>query len=380
MNSLKNIILKLLIKLFALCLIQSSLPNPSFAEFSKASHKRDSHQLNIERAASYAFPKENTENSPKTLSLLISKNNQILFERYANTHKANDRQLLWSVSKSFTSIIIGIAVDEGLLSLEDSICQYYPEIKAHSSKHCLIKIQDLLHWSSGLKWTESYEDAPNLAQSSVLQMLYGDGKSDMAGFTLWQPLQHIPNNVWEYSSGDSNILMGALRRSIGNDQIYNRYPFEKLFDKLEMKNTSWEQDESGNFVGSSYVYSSPKDAIKFGELILNNGQYKGEKIISKKWVQYIQKIAPAYLKTRENWKGKNVPGAHWWLNQKVPELNLDSNWPNAPADLISARGHWGQYILISPKEKLVIVRTGNDRGKTAKFNVDEFFKELKDQH
>jgi CubicO group peptidase (beta-lactamase class C family) len=143
-----------------------------------------------------------------------------------------------------------------------------------------------------------------------------------------------------------------------------------LFDRIGMSRATWERDQAGTFVGSSYLYATPRDLAKFGYLYLHDGQWAGERILAEGWVDYTRTLAPAWstMPLTEEDKEDN-PGAHWWLNKGLPERQVPPPWPDAPADTFAALGHWGQSIFVIPSLDLVIVRTADDRDGTFKKNT-----------
>ena len=223
--------------------------------------------------------------------------------------------------------------------------------------HQYITLRHLLQMRPGLYWNEGYESSP--LKSSVLAMLYTAGRKDMASFTAQQPMRYRPGTFWYYSSGNSNLLMAILRNAV-TPQHYVRFIWKELFGKIGMKNVVWERDNSGTFVGSSYLYAPPRQLAKFGYLYLNDGIWKQERILPKGWVRFSSTVSPA--------DPVGHYGAHWWLNAGRPSKGISKRWSHAPTDTICASGHWGQYIFVIPSLDLVIVRTGDDRDHS--FNRD----------
>jgi CubicO group peptidase (beta-lactamase class C family) len=235
-----------------------------------------------------------------------------------------------------------------------------------------ITLDHLLRMSSGLAWNEGYEASP--LNSSVIAMLYTWGRQDMATFTASMPLRHPAGTVWRYSSGTTNLLAGVLRKVVG-DEGYRTYPWDRLLNRLGMDSVVWERDQSGTFVGSSYLYATPRDLARFGLLYMRDGVWKGERILPEGWVSYSTQLAPAYRTmplSKEDQEDR--PGAHWWLNVSVPERGLARAWPDAPEDCFAALGHWGQSIFVLPSQRVVIVRTGDDRD--GSFDKNEFLKRV----
>lgn len=292
----------------------------------------------------------------RTDGLLIAQHGAILYERYARGHDASKRHLAWSVTKSVTSALTGVAVANGALALDDSICKY---TQAGRGDACKISVRNLLEFGSALQWRESYEHEPYQV-SSVIAMLYGEGRLDAAGFVLAHPLEAEPGTRWQYSTGDSTVL-GAVVRGALEPTHGPKYAWKLLFDRLGMTSAVQERDAQGNPLGGSMFYATPRDMARFGYLYLNDGCWANERILPEGWVQSSTTVSPTYL--RSTVKPEDGPsGWQWWLNRKVPEQQVDAlPWAGVPEDAYAANGHWGQYIVVIPSLDLVIVRTGDDR-------------------
>ena len=172
---------------------------------------------------------------------------------------------------------------------------------------------------------------------------------DKAAYAASRKLDHLPGEVYEYSSGTTNILSRIIRNTLG-DQEYYRFPYEKLFYKIGMNHTIIEPDPSGTFVGSSYAFATARDWARFGMLYLNEGMCNGERILPRDWV--------AYSTTPSSAAKMGEYGAQWWLNRGAPENSAIRKYPELPTDAYWADGFEEQYVMVIPSKKLVIVRLG----------------------
>ena len=277
--------------------------------------------------------------------------------------------ITWSVSKSFTNALFGIAIKEGKLSLSDPAWKFYPSL--NRGQHKNITINHLMRMSSGLYSNETYEASP--LKSTVNAMLFTVGHTDMAAYTASQDLEANPGEKWEYASPTPNLLMAMLKNTMSARE-YDQYPWKKLFDVIGMKKVVWERDVAGTFVGSSYIFTTPQDMARFGYLFLNDGMWEGKRLLPQGWVAYSTTIAPAYFTTKLSKSDMSDPayGALWWLNRDIPEKNMKRAFPDAPDDMFIAMGHWGQYIFVIPSLDMVIVYTGDNRDDA--FNINTFLK------
>lgn len=303
----------------------------------------------------------------RTDGILVIHHGAIVYEHYAHGYTPQMPHLAWSVSKTFTNALTGIAVGQGLLELDDSICG--EEGPAYPAPSCAIRVQDLLEFSSGLDWLEAYEGQSPTA-SSVLAMLYGEGQPDMAAFVAGHPLRDPPGTTFQYSSGDSNLLSAVVGRALA--PVHGeQYPWTLLFDRLGMSSVTWERDGAGTYVGSSYLYASPRDMGRFGLLWLQDGCWEGQRILPEGWVAASTTISPGMRARPLDWTAPElVQGRQVWLNQALPEQGMAGRpWPRVPADAYTALGHWKQLITVVPSWDLVVVRTGDDRD--GSFSADE---------
>lgn len=314
----------------------------------------------LARLDAYAFSRTGDDadrRGQRTNALLIVKDGFLVHERYARGYDAETPLLTWSVTKSVVSTLYGAAVHDGLVDVNAPACRYYAPLCREG--HDRVRITDLLRMSSGLAWAETYETSPIF--SSVMAMLYTRGHEDMAAFAASRPLAHPPGTHWSYSSGDTNLLSAALRGAVGED-AYPDWPWQRLFDRIGMRDVTLERDGAGTFVGSSYLYAPAPALAKWGFLYLNDGVWDGERLLAEGWVDYAATLAPAFHTTpvRRDHHEDN-PGAQIYLNVGDPERGLAPPWPALPADAMGASGHWGKAIWMIPSWDMVVVRMGDDR-------------------
>jgi CubicO group peptidase (beta-lactamase class C family) len=159
-----------------------------------------------------------------------------------------------------------------------------------------------------------------------------------------------PGTIWQYSSGTSNIVARVIRESFGNDAEYLAFPRRALFDPLGMDGALIETDAAGTFVGSSHMYATARDWARLGMLYLQDGVWRGERILPEGWVAYSRSPAPADPVKRY--------GAHFWL--RVP-IEYCASGTALPPDLFHAAGHEAQFVTVVPSRDAVIVRLGRTR-------------------
>lgn len=307
----------------------------------------------------YAFPPrdDETREGVRTDGIVIVQHGRLVYERYGGDWTAEMPHLLWSASKSFTNALIGIAVREGRVRLDDSICDH---VSAPNPDLCAATVRDFLEFASGIAWRETYENEPPTA-SSVLAMLWGEGRADTAELVLRHGLRDAPGTSWEYSSGDTNVLAkiagGALAPAHGE-----HFPWALLFEPLGITSATWERDGAGTYIGSSYVYLTPRDMARFGQLLLHDGCWDGARILPAGWVADSTRVS-APIRSKALGRGpQSTQGRQFWLNQPVLEQG-DSQppWPHVPVTAFAAMGHWKQSIWVLPEQDLVIAYTADNR-------------------
>ncbi|WP_291968113.1 serine hydrolase domain-containing protein [Maribacter sp.] len=290
-----------------------------------------------------AFENAFKDAEQKTRSLLVIHKNQIIGERYIDGFTKDTKILGWSMTKSILATLYGI------LEYQDKIdIDYKPfsdEIRMKNPK-TNITLDHLLRMQSGLEWDENY-----FKISDVTRMLFLD--SDM---TLAQRNKKVvaqPTEIWNYSSGTTNLLSGILREQFATHQEYLDFPYKELIDRIGMNSMLLETDLNGNYILSSYGWATTRDWAKFGLLYLNRGEWNGERIFSESWSDYVSK--PTI-------NSNGTYGAHFWLNAKAKYADI-------PTDLYSVNGFQGQRIFIIPSKDLVVVRTGLKEQTDEQFNT-----------
>lgn len=285
---------------------------------------------NLTLAVNNAFD-INEEEIKRTRAVVVIYKDQIIVEKYAEGFTKETKLLGWSMTKSITSAIFGILEKQGKITINQA--NLFPEWG--NDKRSKITLDNLLRMNSGLAWLEDYN-----TMSDVTKMLFLE--EDMTRVQLDKPSIGAPDNSWNYSSGTTNLLSGFIRNQFKTHQEYLDFWYTELIDKIGMNSMLIETDLSGNYVGSSYGWATPRDWAKFGLLYLHKGNWNGEQILKESWVTY--SITPT--------NGSNgAYGAHFWLN-------AGGVYPNVPRDLFSCNGYQGQHVFIIPSKDIVIVRMG----------------------
>ncbi|WP_299064505.1 serine hydrolase [uncultured Polaribacter sp.] len=256
---------------------------------------------------------------------------QIIAEKYADGFTKDSRILGWSMTKSIMSTVYGILQHQNKINIQDKA----PIDSWQKDARKDITIHNLLQMNSGLEWDENYDEI-----SDATKMLFLE--RDMTKMQEEKPLVGKPNATWNYSSGTSNLLSKILRKQFNTHQEYLDFWYTDFIDKIGMNSMVVETDLAGNYVASSYAWATARDWAKFGLLYLKNGNWNGEELFTKDWVDYATTPTPT---------SNGIYGAQFWLN-------TNGGYKDVPKNMYYADGYQGQRVYVLPDEELVIVRFG----------------------
>lgn len=287
-----------------------------------------------------------------TTGLLILHNDKILFERYDLGHSAEQTHIAWSVSKSFVSALIGIAVGEGdIRDIMQPVTDYVPELEG--SGYDGVAIKDVLQMSSGVGFNEDYGD-PSSDINRMGRSL-GMGNS-LLEFAATLERARPPGTLQHYVSIDTQVLGTVLVRATG--QSLSSYTSEKLWKPVGMESEAfWMVDETGMEMAFGGLNAGLRDFARLGRLYLHKGNWNGKQIVPESWVaDSLTPDAPHLMpgKRADNDRGMGY-GYQWWL----------------PEDWIGdfmALGVYNQMLYVDPGSNLVIARHAANRD----FQKDNF--------
>lgn len=267
----------------------------------------------------------------KTTSFLIVKNGEIIHESYYDQHNEHTKSNSFSMGKSFIGLLIGIAIDNHEISSFDAPITDYLPFRIPNDEG--ITIRHLLGMSSGLNWSESgsnpLSDNAEAYYSSDLNEIMKKGRFDKK-----------PGLAFEYLSGNSQLLGIILKEATGVSptEYFEQHVWSKIGAEHDL---FWSLDREDGFEKTfCCAYATTRDYARIGQLILNNGKWNGEEVISSETLNTL--LSPFDLKEAHY-------GLHFWRY----------NHPVHPA--VYARGILGQYIVVIPSLNVVIVRTGHQR-------------------
>ncbi|WP_066764448.1 serine hydrolase domain-containing protein [Croceicoccus pelagius] len=289
----------------------------------------------------------------ETRALIVMHDGKIVAERYADGYTPETRHVGWSMTKTVTGVVIGMLIADGSLALDEPAP--VPRWQRVGDPRGEITVRQLLQMRSGLRHVETGEPAYD---ADTPQMLLLQGRDDMAHFAETQPLSAAPGEEFVYSTASSVILADIATRALTeSDRPATRraamdgYLHERLFELLAMDSAVAEFDAHGTLVGGSMIHATARDWAKFGEMLRGGGASpSGVRIVPQGWVRFMRTSSPA----------DPAYGAHLWLNKPRPEGRERVLFPgSAPESTFAMLGFRGQYTLVSPSQKLTIVRLGN---------------------
>lgn len=282
----------------------------------------------------------------RTKAIVVVRDGRIVAERYADGYGIDTPILGFSATKSVMSALTGILVRQGKLTL-DGPAPVAAWQSPGDPRHA-ITVDHLLRHTAGLALGSSLSASLASVLEPVNRMKFME--SDMAAYAESIALETPPGSAWNYNDGNTVILSQLIRNAAGgraSDVL--RLARQELFGPLGMRQVTLEFDAAGTPEGSSQMLMPARDWARFGMLYLNDGVAGGKRILPEGWVHYSASPTP------NAWVGM---GAGFWTNlgdSFGASYRIEHGWPR---DAFFAKGTIGQYVIIIPSERLVIVRLG----------------------
>ncbi len=262
-------------------------------------------------------------------SISVVRNGYLVLDAYNNAQSKDTSHIIYSCTKSIVSALVGIAIDKGYIKgVNQPVLSFFPEkrFKNLSAEKRAMTLEHVLTMATGLHCQDSYI----YSWSGLYQMLSSD---DWVQFLLDLPMIEPPGTKFEYCNGASFLLSAIIQKSTGK----TAFDFAKkhLFGPLGITQITWPENPQGITIGYSDIRMKPRDMAKIGYLYLNNGIWDGKQIVSSEWVE---------KSTRKHIPTTMMPGYgyQWWI---------------ANPGLYMAIGYQGQFIMVHPEKKLVVVFT-----------------------
>jgi len=266
-------------------------------------------------------------------SLLVFRDNMLIAESYMKD--ANDRttpRAVWSCTKQVIGILTGIAADQGLLLTTDTIADHLANVSSlqHSDKN-QITIDNLLSMRSGI-------DFENGGISGNSTVLLRQKPSDSLEYILDLDMDATPGKNYCYKDGDPHIMSAILQEKTG--RTTRDWAWEVLFNKIGITKLQWHTYKDGITLGGFGILTTPRELAKIGQLVLNDGMWKGEQVVSSAWITEMISSKITDSETHEN----NITFGYFW-------------WKDTGRDILMMCGHGGQYVFINKQKNLIVVIT-----------------------
>lgn len=267
-------------------------------------------------------------------SVLVIRYGKIASERYYNGYDASKSQTIMSVTKSFMSAMIGIAVRDSMLRLDQKAIDFFPEYSKSQSdrRFSKITVKDLLEMQSGI------DNDYNIYDIVV-------GSNNWIKTIISLPLVSDPGTEFQYSTSAVHLLSGILTKASGMSSLDFANKF--LFGPMEISSDGWRRDPQGIYSGGSDLFLTPRNMAALGLLYMNNGKLDGKQIVPENWIK--NSITNHKINAGESWGDLTDEGYGylWWLG-KIKKFSI-----------YTALGWGGQYVLCFPSLSLIIVTTAN---------------------
>ncbi|MFI5128681.1 MAG: serine hydrolase domain-containing protein [Chitinophagales bacterium] len=273
----------------------------------------------------------------RTIAVVVIKNDSLLYEKYWDGYSDSSWSGSFSIAKSITSLLVGAAIKEGKIkSVDELVSNYLPEF--NEGLAAKLKIKDLLTMSSGSNWDEAYANP----LSVTTEAYYG---SNLEKTAMGVKIKKEPGTYQDYKSGDTELLGLIVEKVTGKS--LSQYASEKLWQPLGAEHPALWSKDSKNGVNKAFCCfnSNARDFARIGQLMVDSGRWKGNAIIDLNY--YVQSVTPCKIPEPSGLPCVDY-GYQWWISPS------DSH-------IFYARGILGQYIIVIPSKKVVIVRLGHKR-------------------
>lgn len=275
-------------------------------------------------------------------SVLLVKNGKLILEEYFYGYNRDTKHIMYSASKSVTSILVGIAVDQNMIpDVDQKVYEYFPEYKDTKwvNQKYDIRLKHVLTMSAGIDWVDwkyPHHDARNSTGAMARS-------GDWIKFVLDRDMIERPGNRFNYSDGLTMLLGGIIKRSTG--MYADEFAEKHLFTPLGISEYSWRKSPGGSVITAWGLSLKPRDMAKIGYLFLRQGKWNDRQIISQKWVSESTKAQITDVTAGYGY------GYQWWCGEK----DIYDQF----IKVYYAAGMGGQLIFVSPSQNLVAVITSS---------------------
>jgi CubicO group peptidase (beta-lactamase class C family) len=268
------------------------------------------------------------------IAFVVLKDNQLVYEKYLHDAVPADRFISFSIGKSVTSVLFGIAMDEGKIqSVKDTVTKYLPELKG--THYDAVTIENLLRMASGIRYDEQYLEEKSDVHTLLHVLMKGDRTFvDLAAEYGKREPERKPGTEFDYQSIDTQLLTEILERAVG--MRMSKYGEEKLWKKVGAESDAFlfQSERLKSTCGFACFNATARDYARFALMAMNRGELGGTRIVSEQWMRE-STTAPPYA---------NNYGYQWWLNVGSKD------------GAFRAVGIYGQTLYVNPAKRVVIAQ------------------------
>ena len=270
----------------------------------------------------------------KTVAFVMFKNDSLYIEKYYDGYGPDSKSNSFSVAKSFISALLGRAIKDGKIkSLDQKVKEFIPELQGPYADQ--VTVGDLSSMASGQKWDEAYYSPLSVTTAAYFE-------KDLGKLILQQPIDEAPGKKYIYKSGTTQLLGMVLTKATGKS--LTDYLYETLWNPMGAEYESyWQIDSEENELEKAYccIASNARDFARMGKLYKDYGKWEGQVLLDSSFVA--KSIQARFPESPEY-------GYGWWLKSYKGH------------DVFMMRGHLGQYVMVFPKENIILVRLGHTKG------------------
>ncbi len=269
-------------------------------------------------------------------SIVVLRHGRVVLEAWWSPESADKPHVLWSLSKSFTSTAVGLAVAEGKLSINDRVLSFFPdEAPAEPSSNLkAMRVRDLLTMSTG------HQDEVQLRTQTEWKKAF-----------LAHPVPHKPGTHFKYNTPATYMQSAIVQKVTGQNLV--EYLKPRLFDPLGIEDPKWDMSPEGIAIGGYGLYLRTEDIAKFGQLYLQEGMWEGKQLVPREWI--------AQATARQVSNGSD-PDRDW-------DQGYGFQFWRCRHDAYRGDGKDGQFCIVLPKEDAVVAITANTADMQAELNI-----------
>lgn len=286
----------------------------------------------------------------ETRALIVLQDGRRIYERYGTGIGPGTRLISWSMAKSITATLVGFLVGDGRLQLDTPA----PVPAWRGDGRARTTLRQLLHMASGVQHLEA-GPAPEKADTN--RALFADLSADIYRAAVAEPAAVPPGTRFQYNTLTTHILARIVADQLvpptatpdARRRAMRGFITQRLAAPAGMNSLLCEFDPQGNLYGGSLCHATARDWAAFGQMYLDGGVVAGTQVVRPDWVQFVRTPSPA----------NPGYGGQFWLNRRPVSGRDDALfWRQGPDDAYAAIGHLGQYVIVVPSRRLVVVRLG----------------------